>query len=230
MPLTNPFRRQPERPSLRERAADLRAGFARAIHRQEAELDPVAPAVSFADRIEQAAASGDVLAASGVDHRDGTVSYADAIGRVVRRPMSHWLAFNAQQMHGRVQSEIVRRSVIEANHLPDAERAAWEAGIRCELRSDAVHALAFRHVRAFEAAEAVRNGTEPATQEMRERDDAELLDLAPAWEAAVDLLQQWNEEEEAAVAAAPDRGAGSAQGQRCPPGRDQARPAGWSTG
>ena len=47
-----------------------------------------------------------MLAASGIDHRDGTVSYCDAAGRVSRRPMASWLNFNALQMHSRVQSEM----------------------------------------------------------------------------------------------------------------------------
>ena len=61
--------------------------------------------------------SGDVLAASGIDHRDGTVSYADATGKVSRRPMARWIAFNALQMHSHVQAEIGRRRVNETGDL-----------------------------------------------------------------------------------------------------------------
>lgn len=208
MPLTNPFRRQSDRPSLRERAADLRAGLASAIQQpnpEQAEAAPPPPA-SFTDQVAQAGITGDVLAASGIDHRDGTVSYADATGKVVRRPMAHWIAFNSQQMNLRVQQEIGRRRVTEAGHLDAEEYAAWEAGIRCELRSDAIHALAFRHVRAFEAEQAFRSGAEPATQGMRKENDAELQALVPAWESAVDLYQQRADEQNAVEAAARDDG------------------------
>ncbi|MCJ2101953.1 hypothetical protein, partial [Methylobacterium sp. E-046] len=76
------------------------------------------PAQTFADQVTRAGLTGDVLAASGIDHRDGTVSYADATGKIVRRPMAHWLGFTTQQMHGRIQSEMGRRRMAEANHLP----------------------------------------------------------------------------------------------------------------
>ncbi len=62
--------------------------------------------------------------------------------------MSHWVGFNALQMHSHVQGEIARRRIIEANHLPGHEHEAWEARIRRELRSDAVFALAFHPDRA----------------------------------------------------------------------------------
>ncbi|MCJ2118779.1 hypothetical protein MKK65_19785 [Methylobacterium sp. J-001] len=61
--------------------------------------------------------------------------------------------------------------------------------------ADAIHALAFRHDRAFEAAQAIRTGAEPATQALRKRADAELLALAPVWEEAVDLYQRLSDEE-----------------------------------
>jgi hypothetical protein len=160
---------------------------------------PSAPEPDFADQVREAGSTGDVLASCGIDHRDGTVSYADATGKVVRRPMAHWIGFNAQQMHGRIQAEIGRRRTIEANHLPADDHAAWEAGVRCELRSDAVHALAFRHVRAFEAAGAISTGVEAARRDGR---DAELLALAPLWEAAADLHQKRIDEMEAVVEAA----------------------------
>lgn len=163
MPLSNPFRRAADRPTLRERAADLKASLASAIRRPAPEqAEPAAPPLaSFVDQIAQAGLTADVLAACGIDHRDGTVSYADALGRVVRRPMAHWIAFTAQQMHGRIRSEISRREVIEANHLPMAEHTTWDAEIRRELRSDAVFALAFRPERAFKAEQDFRDLGEP---------------------------------------------------------------------
>ncbi|MCJ2012652.1 hypothetical protein [Methylobacterium sp. J-076] len=178
-------------------AAEFAGEAANALAPETDAATPSAP--DFTDQVLQAGGTGDVLAASGIDHRDGTVSYADATGTVVRRPMSHWIAFNAQQMHGRIQAEIGRRRTIEANHLPADDHAAWEAGVRCELRSDAVHALAFRHVRAFEAADAISAGVEAARRDGR---DAELLTLAPVWEAAADLHQQRIDEMEAVVEAA----------------------------
>ncbi|WP_419828327.1 hypothetical protein [Methylobacterium sp.] len=194
--LKNLIRRDAEHPSLRERAADLQADLSR-VARQP--VEPAAPATEsapdFADQVAQAGPDHDVLAGGGIDHRDGTVSYADASGKVSRRPMAHWIGFNALQMHNRVQSEIGRRRVFEANHLPGDAHEAWEARIRRELRSDAVHALAFRHDRAFEAAQAIRTGVEPATQALRDQADAELLALAPVWEEALDLYQRLSDEE-----------------------------------
>ncbi|MDP4006884.1 hypothetical protein [Methylobacterium sp. NEAU K] len=200
--LKNLIRRDAERPSLRERAADLQADLSRVVRQ------PVAPEPTpdFASQVAQAAPDHDVLASSGIDHRDGTVSYCDATGKVSRRPMAHWICFNAQQMHSRVQGEMGRRRVLEANHLSAGEHTDWEARIRRELRSDAVHALAFRHDRAFKVAQALRNGTEPATPALRAQGDAELLALAPLWEAAVDLYQQRTDEENAIDAAASEDG------------------------
>ncbi|MGT2488603.1 hypothetical protein ACU4GA_27180 [Methylobacterium oryzae CBMB20] len=200
--LSNLFRRSTAA-RLRERAAELQARLPapKPLAAPEAATPPL-----HAERVAQARGTGDVLTACGIDHRDGTVSYADATGKVVRRPMAHWIAFTAQQMHTHVQQEIGRRRIIEAGELTAEEHAAWEARIRRELRSDAVHALTFRHDRAFEAAQAFRTGAEPATQELRERSDAELLALTPAFEAAVDLYQQRTDEENSVCAAAGDDG------------------------
>ena len=198
MPLRNPFRLPPsDRPTLRERAASLKAGLARVVEKSAARApEPDAePAPDFAAQVAQARLAGEVLAVSGIDHRDGTVSYADATGKVSRRPMAQWVGFNAMQMHSHVQGEIGRRRIIEANPLPGDEHEAWEARIRRELRADAIHALAFRHDRAFGAAQALRTGAEPTTQALRERGDAELLALAPVWEKAVDLYQRLSDEE-----------------------------------
>ncbi|TXN52401.1 hypothetical protein [Methylobacterium sp. WL2] len=191
--LKNLIRRDAEHPSLRERAADLQADLLRVV--RQPVVPAAEPAPNFADQVAQAGPDHDVLAGGGIDHRDGTVSYADASGKVSRRPMAHWIGFNALQMHNRVQQEMGRRRIIEANPLPAEEYAAWEARIRRELRSDAVHALAFRHDRAFEAAQAIRTGVEPATRALREQADAELLALAPVWEEAVDFYQRLSDEE-----------------------------------
>ncbi|MCJ2118778.1 hypothetical protein MKK65_19780 [Methylobacterium sp. J-001] len=80
------------------------------------------PEASFANQVAQAGLTGSVLAVSGIDHRDGTVSYADATGKVSRRPMAQWAGFNAMQMHSHVQGEIGRRRISEANHLPGDEQ------------------------------------------------------------------------------------------------------------
>nr|WP_042669364.1 hypothetical protein [Methylobacterium sp. B34] len=202
MSLKKLIRRDPAA-SLRERAAELQAR----IPAPKPQAEPQAEVLpSHAEQVTQAGATGDVLAACGIDHRDGTVSYADATGKVVRRPMAHWIAFTALQMHTHVQQEIGRRRMIEAGDLSAEEHAAWEARIRRELRSDAVHALTFRSDRAFEAAQALRTSAEPATQELREQSDAELVALAPVWEAAVDLYQRRTDEENAICAAASDDG------------------------
>ena len=189
--------------SLRERAAELQARIP--ASKPQAEPQAGMPP-SHAELVAQAGNNGAVLAASGIDHRDGTISYADATGKVVRRPMAHWIAFTALQMHSHVQHEMGRRRMTEAGDLTAEAHAAWEARIRRELRSDAVHALTFRSDCAFEAAQALRTGAEPATQAMREQGDAELLALAPAWEAAIDLYQQRIAEEHAVCAAANEDG------------------------
>ena len=158
-----------------------------AATRQELRLDVLSMA---------AGRSGQYPTAGGIAHGDGTVSFTDASGVVSRAPMAHWVGFVAMQMHSLIQGEIGRQRVA-ANALEPAAYEAWEKEARRDLRSDAVHAFAFRHLRAFEAAQALRSGTEPATQEMRKRDDAELLALAPAWETATDLLQQRTDEQHA---------------------------------
>ncbi|MHC2109276.1 hypothetical protein [Methylobacterium sp. CM6246] len=186
--LKNLIRRDAERPSLRERAANLRVDLSRVVRQ------PVAPAVEptpdFADQVAQAGPDHDVLAGGGIDHRDGRVSYADASGKVSRRPMGHWIGFNALQMHNRVQHEMGRRRIIEANPLPAEEYAAWEAKIRREMRSDAVFALAFHSDRTFKAAQDLRNGAEPISAEVRASTDADLVALAPKWQAASDAYDQ----------------------------------------
>ncbi|MCJ2102798.1 hypothetical protein [Methylobacterium sp. E-046] len=141
---------------------------------------------THAEEVAQAGLTGDVLAVSGIDHRDGTVSYADATGKVSRRPMGRWVAFNAFQMHSHVQSEIGRRRVYEANRLPDDEREAWEAKIRRELRADAVSTLTLYPERAFRVEQDRRSGAEPTTAAGRAETDAMLLALAPEWETAQD--------------------------------------------
>lgn len=117
--LKNLIRRDPA-PSLRERAAELQARIPAPTPPTEAP----APALTRSEQVAEASLTGDVLAAGGIDHRDGTVSYADATGKVFRRPIGGWVAFNAMPMHSHVQSEIARRRVYEANRLPGDEREA----------------------------------------------------------------------------------------------------------
>ena len=143
--------------------------------------------------------------AGGIDHRDGTISYCDAGGTLRRRSIEHWVNFMVMHLHAKVQGEIARRRIVEANHLTQAEHAVWEAGIRQTLRADAVFALAFHPQRAFAAAEALRTGAEPIDAEMRARDDADLLALAPQLQAAFDLYALRVQEQAAVEAAADDR-------------------------
>ncbi|MCJ2061007.1 hypothetical protein MKL09_31370 [Methylobacterium sp. J-048] len=180
------IRRDAERPSLRERAAELRAS----IPASKPQAEPSAPEPTHADQVAQAGLTGGVLAVSGIDHRDGTVSYADATGKVSRRPMAQWVGFNAMQMHSHVQGEIGRRRVLEANHLPGDEHEAWEARVRRELRADAIAALTLHPERAFKAEQDRRSGAEPMTAQGRAETDAMLLALAPEWEAARDIYAQ----------------------------------------
>ncbi|MCJ2016880.1 hypothetical protein MKK84_05465 [Methylobacterium sp. E-065] len=195
--LKNLIRRDPAA-GLRERAADLQA---RIPAPRPLATEP-SPAPVHAEQVAQAGLTDDALAGGGIDHRDGTISYADATGKVSRRPVAHWLSFNALQMHTRVQAEMARRRILETPHLSAKAHAEWEERIRRELRSDAVHALTFRSDRVFGAAQAIRTGAEPATQALREQSDAELMALAPLWEAAVDLYQQRMDEESAVCEAA----------------------------
>ena len=186
--------------SLRERAADLQA-------RIPAPRPPAAepsPSPVHAEQVAQAGLTGDALAGGGIDHRDGTVSYADATGKVSRRPVAHWIAFTALQMHNRVQHEMARRRIVEAGDLSAEAHAVWEARIRRELRSDAVHALTFRHDRAFEAAQAIRTGAEPNTAKGCAETDAMLLALAPEWDAARDAYDEASQRQLEITAAAED--------------------------
>lgn len=199
--------------SLRERAADLKAGLSRVVQESavRAPEPEAAPAPAFAAQVAEVGLVGGVLALSGIDHRDGTVSYADATGKVSRRPMSHWVGFNALQMHSHVQGEIARRRIIEANSLPAEEYAAWEAKVRREMRSDAVFSLAFHSDRAFKAAQDLRSGAEPLSADLRAASDADLIALAPEWEVARDLFDQRSEEQIAVeIAAGADRHPGEA--------------------
>lgn len=157
-----------------------------------------------ADQIEQAAHEGRVLATSAIFHDDGTVSYSDACGRVSRRPMAHWVAFVASQLHGRVASEITRQ--MNTSKLSGKEMHALESRLRRELRSDAVFALAFHSERAFKAGEDYRSGAEPETLAERIRADASLLALAPKWEAAFEHYQRVSQEQIEITAAANEDG------------------------
>lgn len=188
--------------SLRERAADLQARIPAQKPVAEAPAAVAEPAAGYSERVAQAAMSHDVLAASAIDHRDGTVSYCDAAGRVSRRPMASWINFNAQQMHSRVQNEMGRRRILEGNPLPAAEYADWEARIRRELRADAVADLAFRPERAFRATQDLRSGAQPISAEVRAAGDAELLALALEWEAVRDAYDQACARQSAVVEAA----------------------------
>ncbi|MBP2497789.1 hypothetical protein ABID82_003994 [Methylobacterium sp. PvP062] len=186
----NTAKAAPEAQDLRQRAAQARDAAGRFIRRRS----PVEPSPDHTAQVQHAALTGDVLAACGIDHRDGTVSYADATGKVVRRPMAHWVAFTAQQMHTHVRQEMGRRLVVEAGDLTAEEHAAWEARLRRELRSDAVHALTFRHDQAFEAAQALRTGAEPAAPAPREQGATEVRLLARGLKAAVDFADASVEE------------------------------------
>ena len=183
--LKNLIRRDPAA-SLRERAADLQARIPAPKPAGQAPIAFAEPAAAYAEQVAQAGASHDVLAASGIDHRDGTVSYCDAAGRVSRRPLASWLNFNAQQMHSRVQGEMGRRRILEGNPLPATEYADWEARIRRELRADAVADLAFRPERSFKATQDLRSGAEPISPSVRAAGDAELLALSSEWERVRD--------------------------------------------
>jgi len=145
-----------------------------------------------AHQIERASDEGRVLASSAIFHKDGTVSYCDAGGRVSRRPMAHWVAFVATQLHARVASEITRQ--MNAAGLSGEEMYALESRLRRELRSDAVFALAFHSDRAFKAGEDYRSGAGPATQAEWAKGDADLITLAPRWQAARDLHARLHQE------------------------------------
>lgn len=190
--------------SLRERAAELQARIPAPKPQTAPHAEASVPA--HAEQVAQAGLIGDVLAVSGIDHRDGTVSYADATGKVGRRPMARWVAFNATQMLSRIQAEIGPRRVTEANPLPAEEHAAWESKIRQELRADAVAALTLYPERAFKAEQDRRTGAEPTTAEGRAQTDAMLLALAPEWEAARDAYAGASQRQLAVTAAAEENG------------------------
>ncbi|MCJ2021780.1 hypothetical protein MKK84_30950, partial [Methylobacterium sp. E-065] len=81
--------------ALRERAAATASGV------EAFKVAPNPPVPSHAEQVAQPGFAGDVLATCGVDHRDGTVSYADARGNVSRRPLTRSLGLRGMHVHSR---------------------------------------------------------------------------------------------------------------------------------
>lgn len=92
----------------------------------------------------------------GVDNNDGTVSFCDAAGKVLRRPVADWISFTAARLVHVAQTERARRLGDPA--LDTTSRSDLDKKLRQDLRTDAIHTLAFRPADAFRSAQAVREG------------------------------------------------------------------------
>lgn len=87
--------------------------------------------------------------AGGMPHDDGTVTFTDASGKVLRAPVAAWIAHFAMRLWHRARVEAARQL---GDPALDAEsRAALALRLRRDLRVDALHTLAFRAGEIFEA-------------------------------------------------------------------------------
>lgn len=95
----------------------------------------------------------------GVRNDDGTVTFCDASGRVLRKPVAEWVSFTAMRMFAEVRTEMARQ--LEDPSLDDDARQALSTELRQSLRFDAVGILAFRAEAAFQVAQAGHEGAIP---------------------------------------------------------------------
>ncbi|SFH04799.1 hypothetical protein [Methylobacterium gossipiicola] len=91
---------------------------------------------------------------------NGTVYYEDAAGKAHRRPVTDWISFMAQRMAGVARREMARQFNAGAVQDQDANGAFYD-DLRCSHRLDALHDLAFRPNKVFEAARECAVGSAP---------------------------------------------------------------------
>lgn len=157
--LSNLLRRGDGRPSLKERAAALKASAARVLKRPE-----------------RAVASSSNARAVYVDPigEDGLMTYLDAAGNQHRQPVGHWIAFMSQRMYSIARRDYDRRFRDYPSERLDGD--GWirlDAQLRRELSLDALKVLAFKPLSVFDAVEAE---TAPVDSDER-RPDAALIAL-----------------------------------------------------
>lgn len=179
MPLSNPFRRTADRPSLRERAAALRASFSPTA---PASVALPAPGSEEAIAAFHAACHQDTIRSQGI---------IDGYPESKRNSLEWWTADSlAKAME---TGEIMPAEC--ARLMPRAtERELRMAEIHHDLNLGALHALAFANSYPV-----------PAASDTEKEDDAELLALVPLWKAAVSLYQRRMAEEDASERAGTSR-------------------------
>ena len=150
----------------------------------------------------EAALAPEMPVSAGVEDRAGLVYYEDAAGKTHRRPVADWIGFTAQRLYTVARQELSRQFNAQCGGLDEAGNRALDAKLRRELRIDALFALTFHSDRAFKAAQDLRIGAEPISAEVRASGDADLIALAPEWEAARDLYAQRIQEQVAVTDAA----------------------------
>ena len=164
MPLSNPFRRTRNRPSLRERAATLRASLSPTA---PAPVPLLAPGSEEAMAAFHAACHQDTIRSQGI---------IDGYPELKRHALEWWTADSlAKAME---TGEITPAEC--ARLFPHAtERELRMAEIHHNLNLGALHALAFANSYPV-----------PTGPDADEENDAELLALGPAWKEAVALYSQ----------------------------------------
>lgn len=164
MPLSNPFRRTADRPSLRERAAALRASFSPTT---AAPVAMPAPGSEEAMAAFHAACHQDTIRAQGI---------VDGYPELKRSRLEWWTADSLSK--AMETGEITPAEC--ARLFPHAtERELRLSEIHHDLNLGALHALAFANSYPV-----------PTGPDADEEDDAELLALGPAWKGAVALYSQ----------------------------------------
>lgn len=102
-----------------------------------------------------AEAQGTAVASMGDDPRSGLIVYADASGKLSRKPVDQALSFMAMRLRAVANTELSRRFNAEHKGMDEAGCRELDARLRRELRLDALDILAHRHDEAFAAAQVV---------------------------------------------------------------------------
>ncbi|WP_238232670.1 hypothetical protein [Methylobacterium thuringiense] len=129
--------------------------------KRELRIDALRVAAEDADPDATAGLMLDLHAmAGGVIHDDGRVSFCDADGRVLRKPVTDWIGFTASRLYASARKEMARQ--VNDPALDDAGRSVLSLKLRRDLRLDALHVLAFRSAEAFDLTQAKAGAAEGA--------------------------------------------------------------------
>ncbi|MBK3400053.1 hypothetical protein [Methylobacterium ajmalii] len=141
---------------------------------QEPSLQPVGAAVTMRFHVDEP--------------RSGLMTYADDYGNLHTKPFAEGLAFVAARLNAIARSEYERRFNAECGNLDAAACEDLDAQLRCELRLDALHVLAFRFEQAFDEGFAKREGSlarfSAAQIDLSRLDVFQLSSLFEAYQAA----------------------------------------------